>query len=403
MATPAPTDSRPLVAFVANALSPYRHHLHRRIVREMPQIRLATILTHEVSNAPWALREDEQIGLVRFGPGEDTANQSRPRYALREWRKGGRIIRWLREHRASAVVMLGYNDLGRLRIIRWCRRMGIPCFLWGDSNIKGDAATGVRALAKRAIVGWALRRCEGAFACGRLGKAYWEKYGAPTGRIFISPYEPDYSLVQQLPQETIDATAQGFGIDPARRRIVYSGRLVPVKRVDLLMRSYAQIASERPEWDLLIVGSGELRKDLEALVPHSLRCRVQWTGFLDDQSTVSALYRLSDALVLPSENEPWALVINEAAAAGLAIVASDVVGAAAELVRDGINGRIFPSGDQTALTEALRDVTDPARIDAMKAASADVLADWRQHGDPVAGIRQALESVGVLGSPTDQK
>jgi glycosyltransferase involved in cell wall biosynthesis len=101
-------------------------------------------------------------------------------------------------------------------------------------------------------------------------------------------------------------------------------------------------------------------------------------------------------LVLPSDYEPWALVIIEAAAAGLAILRSDVVGAAAELVRDGRNGRVFPPGDLDALVSAMRDVTHPDRIDAMKAASAEVLLEWQMRGDPVNGVRHALQRAGVL-------
>jgi glycosyltransferase involved in cell wall biosynthesis len=113
---------------------------------------------------------------------------------------------------------------------------------------------------------------------------------------------------------------------------------------------------------------------------------------------VTAIYKASDVLVLPSDFEPWALVINEAAAAGMAVVASSVVGAAAELVRDGVNGRVFPPGDLRALADCLLDVTDPARVDAMKAASEGVLADWRRVADPIAGLRRGLEANGVLGA-----
>jgi glycosyltransferase involved in cell wall biosynthesis len=145
-----------------------------------------------------------------------------------------------------------------------------------------------------------------------------------------------------------------------------------------------------------MIGEGDLRDSLRGRVGPELAARVTWTGFLDDQAAISALYRLSDVLVLPSDHEPWALVINEAAAAGLAIVSSNVVGAAAELVRDGVNGRIFPAGDLKGVTDCLMDVTVAAKADAMKAASATVLADWRRRGDPVAGLRQALAAAGVL-------
>jgi glycosyltransferase involved in cell wall biosynthesis len=105
---------------------------------------------------------------------------------------------------------------------------------------------------------------------------------------------------------------------------------------------------------------------------------------------VSAIYRASDVLVLPSDYEPWALVINEAAAAGMAIVSSNVVGAAAELVRENVNGKLFAPGDLHGLINSLLEITDAGVTDRMKATSAQVLTDWRQRGDPVDGLRQAL-------------
>jgi glycosyltransferase involved in cell wall biosynthesis len=130
-------------------------------------------------------------------------------------------------------------------------------------------------------------------------------------------------------------------------------------------------------------------------VPERLRARVVWTGFLGVQADVTAVYRLSDVLVLPSDFEPWALVVNEAVAAGLAVVASDAVGAALELVQDGVNGYLFPAGDVAVLTDRLLKVTDQANLHRMKAASPQVLADWRAKADPVNGLRAALHSAGL--------
>ncbi|MGH7214803.1 MAG: glycosyltransferase family 4 protein [Tepidisphaeraceae bacterium] len=395
----AEADPRPAVAIISNSQTPYRLALHRRIAREMSdQIRLFSVYTHETSNAPWAFDAPPEIGPVMFGAGEPSSAQSDPRRAPTEWRKGGRVIRWMRENDIRAVVIGGYNDAGRLRIIRWCRRAGVPCFLFGDSNIRDQRGTHSRAKAmlKRAIVGRVVKWCAGVMPCGRLGMEYFAHYGAQAPRMFLFPYEPDYAMSQGLSPARVDEVARRFGLRDGRRRIVFSGRLAPVKRVDLLIDAFVTIAPQRQGWDLLIVGDGPLRAALERRVPAELRGRVMWTGFIDDQQTVTALYRASDVLVLPSDREPWAVVINEAAGAGLAIVASDVVGAAAELVQDGVNGRVFPAGDGRALTDALLDVTDPARIDAMKAASAPVLDDWRRRGDPVQGLRRALRFAGVI-------
>ncbi len=384
------------VAIVANSTTPYREHLHRRIVREMPEIRLWSIFTHEQSNANWSFDPPAEINPVSFGKGESSNNQASLKFALHEWRKAGEIIRWIQREQVRAIVMLGYNDLGRLRIIRWCARRGVPCFLWGDSNIKGDLATGFRALVKNAVVSYVVKLCTGILPCGSLGRAYFLKYGANPGRIYYFPVEPDYDLVQNLAPGEISAALTRFGLQPERQRIVFSGRLANIKRPELLLEAFAEIAASRPDWDLVFIGDGPLREQLKRTVPEALVGRVCFTGFLDDQRIVGALYRGSRVLVLPSDYEPWALVINEAAAAGMAIIATEVVGAAAELVRDGVNGRLVPPGDPAALRQALLDATEFGRIDSMCQASRPILDEWRHRGDPVAGLRKALEDCDLL-------
>jgi glycosyltransferase involved in cell wall biosynthesis len=394
--SPGPAAHGVPLAIISNALAPYRAALQQRVAREMPEVALWSIFTHQVSNAAWAFEPPAEIRATLFGEGEQALEQDRPSRALHEWRKGGRIIRWLKEHRIRAVLLEGYNDLGRLRILRWCSRNGVPVMLWGDSNIRGDRRRGMAGAIKRMVVSRILRRCSAALACGIGGRQYFAKYGVRDDRIFYYPVEPDYGLIERLPASALAAAAGRFGLAADRRRLVFSGRLIPVKRPDLVIAAFAAIAGARPEWDLVIMGDGPMRPGLEKRVPAGLRERVIWTGFIGEQETVSAVYRSCDVLVLPSDFEPWALAVNEAAAAGLAIVASDVVGAAAELVRDGVNGFCFPAGDLNALADRLLRTTDPAEIDRLKRGSAEVLADWRRRGDPIAGLRQALRAAAVL-------
>jgi glycosyltransferase involved in cell wall biosynthesis len=391
---------RPAIAIVSNSHTPYRLHLHKRIAKEIPEVRLWSLYTHETSNAPWQFNEAvvEDIGIVQFGRGESIEQQDNLRIAVREWRRAGLIIEWMTKHAVRFVLMMGYNDAGRIRMIRWCHRAGVPCWLFGDSNILGDNRGGLKGWLKplvlRRIVGW----CDGILCCGSLGLQYFLKYGADPSRCFYFPYEPDYALIESLDPSMISHTRRRFKLSENRRRIVFCGRLIGAKRPDLIIDAFAVLATRRPDWDLLVIGDGPLRASLQARLPPGLWPRVTWTGFLDDQVTVSALYRSCDILVLPSDYEPWAVVVNEATAAGLAIVSSNVVGASAELVRDGINGRLFQPGSLASLTQCLLDVTDSARINAIKSASSAVLADWRQRGDPVNGLRQALAMCGLIGS-----
>jgi glycosyltransferase involved in cell wall biosynthesis len=386
---------RPLIAMINNVQTPYRIHLHLRIARELPEIRLASVFTHDQGDQAWASSHVDEINPVYFGHGHAVVEQDDPRMAGREWRKGGAIIRWLKENKPAAVFVSGYNDLARLRIISWCHRNGLPCFMAGDSNLRGDSARGVRALVKRVYVSRVVRWVSGVVVFGSLGAAYFARYGATPERTFYVPCEPDYRLIEAVtPQDIADALAK-FGLDPARRRIVSCGRLIDVKRVDLVIDAFLAIAAERPDFDLVVIGDGPLAPSLRAKVPAPLRNRVFFTGFVGDQRLVSAVYKGSHVFVQASTYEPWGLVINESVAAGMAVISSDAVGAAPELVRDGENGRVFPSGNLSALVECLRSVTEDARLQACRAKSAEVIAHWRRHGDPVEGLRKALRAVGL--------
>lgn len=385
----------PVVPIISNALTPYRLHYHRRLVREVPGLSWASLFTHDVSNAPWEATDEAEIGMVRFGPGERSDDQSRWSRAGHEYRKAGRVIEWIRRHRAAAVVLLGYNDAGRLRIIRWCHRRRIPCLLFGDSNIRSDRSRGWRGSVKRLILPRLIEKCPAILACGSLGREYFRKYGVPDERIFYTPYEPDYEMIASVTPDEVAAALSRRGLPPGRDFLMYCGRLVAVKRVDLVIDAFAAVAAERPNWDLLILGDGPLREALQARLPNALRPRAHWIGFSPNQREVSALQRAARAMILASDAEPWGVVINEAVAAGLAVIATDVVGAAAELVRDGVNGRIVACGDLAQTVSAVRDVTDPARLASYRSHSAQILADWRAGADPVQGLLSALASVGV--------
>ncbi|MEX2217383.1 MAG: glycosyltransferase family 4 protein [Phycisphaerales bacterium] len=397
---PPAADDRPVLAILAPEITPYRLHFHRRIVREVPEMRLCSLVTWGSERSPWKPRTEEEarIGAVRLGEGEGARRTGRLATARVEWEKARAVGRWLDRHRPAAVMAAGYNELANLGAIRWAHRRGVPALMWADSNIHGDTATGPKRMAKRALLRWVLSRTNAVLPCGSLGREYYLRYGVPAERIFLCPYEPDYEQIAACPPERTREVAGRFGLAPSRRRILVCGRLAPVKRPDLAVDAFAAIADERPEWDLVFAGDGPLREAVGARIPERLRARVVFTGFIGEQGTVTALYHACDVLLHPAEFEPWALVINEAAAAGMAIVTTSVVGAAAELVRSGVNGRLCPPRDLPALIEGLREVTHAERLAPMRAASLRLIEGWRREADPVQGLRRALESCGVLGT-----
>src|SRR5437868_871620 len=250
---PTPTPPNPIrsLAIIVNALPPYRVHFHQRIAREMPEVKLWTVATHEGADQPWAYAPPAEINVVQFGPGESVTRQSDWKRAFHEWKKGGRIIDWLKKEKIEAVVVNGYNDAGRMRILKWCKRHGVPVMMFADSNIRGDGVHGFRALLKRRMMKRVLRLLDAILVCGSLGKEYFLKYGADERRFFFTPYEPDYDAIENLNEQSIRSVAGKFGLSEQRRRIVFTGRLVDVKRPDLILDAFATIADQRPLWDLV--------------------------------------------------------------------------------------------------------------------------------------------------------
>lgn len=391
-------DRRPGLVVISNSVTPYRLNLHRLIVAGIPELQLHSLITHGISDFDWALDIPANINAKDFSDPGDHPLDNPLRHPWREWRKSRRLISYLKECRAAAVVINGYRYIPYLQAMSYCYRRQIPFFVRNDSNIRCEPVhSWSSAATKRALYGWWTKRAAGVFSMGELGDELFVKYGADPHRLYRVPYWPDYDSYASVDSDALARFKQRFGLNDQRRYLVYSGRLAPEKRVDLLIDAFAAIAPDRPNWDLLVVGDGALREELRGRVPPGLHDRVIWTGFLDRNEPALA-YHCGEILVLPSAAEPWALVVQEAMAAGLAVVASDVVGAAHELIRDDFGGRIFKSGDGKHLEQALREVTDPGQTYSVKQEAQTALREYRRRVDPVAEIRRALCDVGVLNT-----
>lgn len=140
---------------------------------------------------------------------------------------------------------------------------------------------------------------------------------------------------------------------PCRERvqILGVGRLVPRKGFDVLIRAVAMLPSLLP-FEVVLVGDGPERETLESLARSlGVAERVQFVGSVP-YNALPARYAEADIYVLSSHAEGMPLVVLEAMATGLPIVATDVQGIR-ELVADGVNGWRFPVNDAEALAAYL--------------------------------------------------
>lgn len=142
--------------------------------------------------------------------------------------------------------------------------------------------------------------------------------------------------------------------------IVAAGRLHRVKRYDVLVRAFAEVAAVRPEWRLRIYGAGDASGDeqqaLRGLVDElGLRERVLLMGSVDP---MEAEWPKSSIAAVTSERESFGMTIVEAMRCGVPVVATDCPHGPAEIIDDGTDGRLVPLGDTGAFAKALLGLID---------------------------------------------
>jgi glycosyltransferase involved in cell wall biosynthesis len=147
-----------------------------------------------------------------------------------------------------------------------------------------------------------------------------------------------------------DAFRQSSGVRPGEVLMVFTGRLVPIKRVDVLLHAFARLRSQEIPARLAVVGDGPERGALEHLARElEIDDYVTFHGFLDDSSAAVAA---ADVAALSSDNEGTPVALIEAAAGGVPAVAT-AVGGVAEVVTPA-GGLLVPPGDSDALASAMR-------------------------------------------------
>lgn len=145
---------------------------------------------------------------------------------------------------------------------------------------------------------------------------------------------------------------------------MYVGRLVKRKGVDYLIKAFAKLKNEINDVVLIIIGRGECRDELELLAKNlNIEDSVYFMGYVEDE-LLPAYYLLCNICVVPSITygmaDPWVLVVNEAMYFGKPVIATDAVGAAFDMVKDGENGFMVPEKDSEALYEAMKKIlSDP--------------------------------------------
>jgi glycosyltransferase involved in cell wall biosynthesis len=262
----------------------------------------------------------------------------------------------------DAILIYGWNYQSHFQILRYFKNK-IPVFFRGDSTLLDNQSILKKLLRKQALK-WIFSYTDYAFYVGYANKEYFEWAGLKNKQLFFAPHAIDngrFSLPRSC--EAVSLRTE-LGVKPGEALILFAGKLEPKKNPMLLLKAFEKACLQCSH--LLIVGNGVLEEELKTTATHSkLAGNIHFMDF-QNQTLMPAIYQASDLFCLPSSGpgETWGLAVNEAMATGLAVLVSDKVGCALDLV-DNQNGYVFPSGNLEELVSALEKLVKSGRLKEM--------------------------------------
>lgn len=329
---------RPRLVIITEIIAPYRVPVFNSLAaRGDVDLHVVFLAETDPKLRQWTVPKDE----IRF------SYQVLPSFRLRLGNSNlllnRGLDRALRQVRPDVIVCGGYNYPSAWRAAFWARERNIPFLLWTESNAADHRgrSTFVEYL-KRKYLGM----CRGFVVPGEASKSYLQQLGLPAELIFKAPDAVDNELFTQGARmaRTNLATVRKR-IDVPERYFLNVGRLIRAKGVFDLLEAYAKLDEEiRASVGLVFVGEGDAKSELIRRASLIRPGTVKVSLFVQKEQ-LAEFYALADAFVFPTHSDPWGLVVNEAMASGLPVIASNVAGCVSDLVEDGWNGFIVPVSD----------------------------------------------------------
>ncbi|RYD92503.1 MAG: glycosyltransferase, partial [Sphingobacteriales bacterium] len=272
----------------------------------------------------------------------------------------------------DAVLVYGWAYRSHLKAIRFFKKK-VPVYFRGDSTLL-DQQHGFKSLLRSIALKWVYSHIDIAFYPGSNTKAYFQQYGLKPHQLIFAPHAVDNA---RFASERTGEAAQlrhQLVIGNEEIMVLFAGKFESKKDPLLLVDAFLQL--KQAGCHLVMVGNGVLETVLKSKAAGA--ANIHFMDF-QNQSYMPVVYQACDLFCLPSKgpNETWGLAVNEAMACGKAILVSDKVGCAADLVQPNKNGLIFKAGDADSLLDALKKLTSvKGQLKQFGKASADAIQHW---------------------------
>jgi len=264
----------------------------------------------------------------------------------RDWRLVRRLGGELRRHRIQVLHAHQYTPFFYSALARVANGGSPPLIFTEHGRHFPDVVGRARRLTNQLVLSRLATEVNAVCQFSATALQRLDGFGGVAVEVIENGVDPD----RYDPEPDRVAAKERLGLDPRRRYAANVARFHPVKDQATLLEAFALVAARLPDVDLLLVGDGPLRPDLERQTASlGIVDRVRFMGVRRD---VPAVLAATDVFCLPSVSEAASLTLMEAMAAGLPVVVSDV-GGNPEIVRAEREGLLVPRRDPEALAGAL--------------------------------------------------
>lgn len=281
------------------------------------------------------------------------------------------VINLLREKKPylKRVILCGWDSFAYLYTAWYCTTKGIPYTLWSGSTLFEQSW--------RRVLFWPVIKMVVSYAAdyivyGTRAKTFLQSLGAKSEKInvFYNSVDVNYFLTEakKLVSKK-EMIRKKFKLRAHHYVFLFVGQLIERKGIPELLKAFTFLQEKRSDCSLLIVGNGILEKEIKNLKVPNIRHLSH-----REYNQMPEVYAAADCLILPSKEEVWGLVVNEAMASSLPVIVSNRVGASEDMVVPGRTGYTYQSGNIHQLREYMELMIDQKK-------------DLRAHT-----IRQALKT-----------
>lgn len=274
---------------------------------------------------------------------------------------------------ADTVLVYGWWYQSHFKVMRYFKNK-VPVLFRGDSTLLDEKA-GVKSILKYFYLRWVYSHIDYALYTGTNNQAYFKKYGVKDDQLIFAPHAVDNNRYGITNDENVAILRQNLSLAKDDILLLFAGKFEAKKDPLLLLQAFINLNLQGVH--LLFVGNGDLEPQLKQLA--GTNKHIHFMDF-QNQSRMPAIYQACDVFCLPSKGpgETWGLAVNEAMACSKAILVSDKVGCAADLVKNNLNGFIHQSGSLADITQKLAMLVAKQKngLALMGRASHDIIKHW---------------------------